>query len=96
MASLIPKPNVGTSLLRALWCRFMHRGFRCHTGLPSAGRMLTHDICCVKCGAEYTVQTPNTPQYCHSGPWGKPDMTKPDTWFDKHGELREPIVWWGL
>ena len=82
------RPVGGTPLLKSLWCRWLHQGDRTPTGFPGAGKMLIHDITCLKCGARYEVQRPNTPQYGLVGPWGKPDLSQPDSWFTKEGKLR--------
>ena len=70
----------GTSLLKAMWCRWAHIGDRHTSGWPAAGKMLLHDVACFRCGARYEVRRPNNPRYCHSGPFGKPDISRAEGW----------------
>ena len=66
-----------TSFLKALWCRWTHRGTRTF-GLPSSGHHNFWLIHCTCCNARYTVTRQNCPQI--DGPWSRRDKTKPKTW----------------
>lgn len=64
--------------LKALFHIYVHKSFS--YSLPSAGRKLTWDCECIKCGARFTVRRPNTPQ------WVSPikrDRSRPKAWFLK-------------
>ena len=74
--------------LRSAWCRLTHKGYRM-TVFETYGRVNTYSIECSLCGSQYDVVRPNTPQYAHSGAWGKLDRSRPERWFDDDGK---PLV----
>lgn len=62
--------------VKVYYCKIFHRSRS--FGLPSAGRILTWPITCYKCGCDYEIETPNSPQYSQN-PF-KQDFTQPKTW----------------
>lgn len=81
--NIFPRPYALTGWWKAFVCRWFHHGVRCSSGWPSAGRVLTHDINCLKCKAGYYIVWPNSPR-APTMPWGKWDRTKPATWDEAH------------
>ena len=77
-----PAPCSGTTWWQAFVCRWFHRGTRCSSGMPSASKVLTHDIGCARCRARYEIIRPNTPQYSTKMPFQKPDRARPRTWAE--------------
>lgn len=59
--NLFPKPEPGTSRLRAFWCRWTHiRGRSPQIYAYQSRRIIIH---CERCGARYTLIRPDTLTY---------------------------------
>ena len=88
LVNLVPNPSPGTSWWQVFVCRWFHEGKRCSSGMPSASKVLTHDIHCLDCGARYEIIKPNNPQFCTGMPFQAPDRSAPKTW-DEYYEERQ-------
>ena len=91
LSNIFPSPETGTGWLKAFRCRWFHVGSRSSSGMPAAGRLLHHAVCCLKCGARYEIVQPNTPQYAHTMPFQKPDKSAARSWDEHRRRKNRPV-----